>query len=114
MNCIDAIEGTVKCIITRLHQVFVDDVLDDSEYIRNIKEVINGTDVFIQHNKEIVSDPQMLKQVLRTFAKDLWLKNLEKTRNKASDSDIKGLNPENDGYDDYYFEYIYNHDQYPR
>lgn len=110
MKCIDAIEGTVKCIITELHRVFVEDGLDDTEYIRNVKTVIEGTDAFIQQNREILCDPQMLKDVLYSFSKDLWLTSLKKNLGKESVSED---NTENNEYYDYYFDYIYNHGVYP-
>jgi hypothetical protein len=114
MKCIDAIEGTAKYIISQFHQIFIEERLDDTEYIRNIKAIINGIDVFTQDNKEIISEAQMLKQVLYSFSKELWLKNLEKSCTKSSTSLDINDSSENNGYYDYYFDYIYNHGVYPR
>ena len=67
MKCIDAIEGTAKKIISQMHAVFIDDCLDDSEFIRNIKAVIEATDQFLQDNPELIEDRQLLKQVLYSY-----------------------------------------------
>lgn len=48
MKCIDAIEGTTKYIISEFHQIYIEEKLDDTEYIRNIKAIIDGIDMFIQ------------------------------------------------------------------
>lgn len=150
MNCIDAIEGAAKSIITELLRIFNQNRLDDTEYAGNVKVVIDGVDGFICKNREILSDPQMLKQVLYEFSRDLWLANLEKNRDAATGSDEKQDAAEkvdenafqnvvgkptvtavgntigtaagntidtavvNDRYDEYYFDYIYHHGEYPR
>lgn len=114
MKCIDAIEGTLKNIITKFHQVFIEDGLDDTEYVRNIKIVIDGTDAFLQGNKEIFTEPHMLKQVLYAFSKELWLKGLKNIRSQELTLDGETCNCENDGFDEYYYDYIYNHGVYPR
>ncbi|MCD4804207.1 MAG: hypothetical protein K8R07_00850, partial [Desulfobacterales bacterium] len=109
MKCIDAIEGTIKYIISEFHQIYIEEGLDDTEYIRNIKAIIDGIDKFIQNNKEIISEAKMLKQVLYSFSKELWLANLEK-----SYTENVTYHDEDKGYYDYYFDYIYNHGVYPR
>jgi len=114
MKCIDAIEGTVKSIIIKLHNVFIEDKLDDTEHIRNLKAVIEGTDGFVQDNKEIVDDPQMLKKVLYGFSKELWLDCLGKIREEEFTSGNHQADSEDPDYDEYYFDYIYNHNVYPK
>ena len=114
MNCIDAVEGTVKCIITKLHQMFIEDRRDDTEYIRNVKAVMEATDFFIQNNREIVSEPQMLKQVLYVFSKELWLKNVDKINGTDFNSDADDSGYESIRYHNYYYDYIYIHGTYPR
>jgi hypothetical protein len=115
MNCIDAIEGSVKNIIVKLHEVFLENELDDSDYIRNVKAVLNGINEFVQLNKEIISDPKILEGVLYEFSKELWLSELrnrldQEPENKESIKD----DSENDEYYGYYFDYLYAHDIYPR
>ena len=113
MKCIDCIEGTVKFIIAGLHQLSVEDRLDDTEYIRTIKTVIDATDRFMQDNKEISNEPQILKNVLYSFSKKLWLNQLEKNPHQERISNNKEYSDEDDGYYDYYYNYIYNHGVYP-
>ncbi len=114
MKCIDAIEGTTKYIISEFHQMYIKEGLDDTEYIRNIKTIINGIDMFTQDNKEIISEAKMLKQVLYSFSKELWSANLEKTHTENITSHDEDDSSENSGYYDYYFDYIYNHGVYPQ
>lgn len=114
MKCIDAIEGMAKCIIVKLHQDFAERSLDDTEYIKNIKSVIEGADMFIRDNREILHEPMVLRQVLYDFSKALWLKNSEKIRGQGPDAEDRHADPEQLEYDEYYFDYIYNHGGYPR
>jgi hypothetical protein len=147
MKCIDAIEGTVKCILNRIHEVSLEDRRDDSEYVRSVKAIIDATDNFVEGNQEIIPDRDLLKNVLYRYSKELW-------RSTSSDADQEILTPlaggkepppsgdreagrassreasslrsemdgtamdeannENDGYRDYYFDYLYRHGVYPR
>jgi hypothetical protein len=115
MNCIDAIEGTIKNIIVKLHEVFLECELDDSDYIRNIKAVINGSNEFVLLNKEIISDPKILERVLYEFSKEIWLSELKNRIEQEPETkeSIKD-DSENDEYYGYYFDYLYAHDIYPR
>lgn len=109
MNCIDAIEGTVKCIIDKMYGMFFEGAQDDTEYARNIKAVIDGTDAFILVNQEVVMDPELLKQYLYDYGKGLWMQYVKSiAENSADKTGIKDT-----GFYDYYFDYIYNHGIYP-
>lgn len=110
MQCIDAAEGLAKAIIHNFYQVYLDNRLDDTEYICNIKSVIEGTDNFLKKNSELISDPEILKQVLYSYAKKLWLEN--QYRIAASEKEKEG-DLGKDGYYEYYFDYIYHHGDYP-
>ncbi|MDJ0780490.1 MAG: hypothetical protein QNJ22_00890 [Desulfosarcinaceae bacterium] len=131
MKCIDAIEGTVKCILNRIHQVSLEDRMDDSEYVRSVKAVIDATDNFVEGNQEIVPDRDLLKDVLYSYSKDLWRSAAPAKQPAkeaalptastpgASSAPFSGAfvdetDPENDGYRDYYFDYLYRHGVYPR
>ena len=114
MKCIDAIECTTKYIISEFYQIYIEEGLDDTEYIRNIKAIINGIDMFIRNNREIISEAKILKKVLYSFSKELWLANIEKSCNENVTSHDEDDSSENNGYYDYYFDYIYNHGVYPR
>lgn len=114
MNLIDAIEGTAKCIIHRFYQVFIEDGLEDTEYVRNVKAVIESVDYFMQKNQEILRDPEILKQVLYSYSKDLWLKDIEKDKIKKCISITENINLKYDEYNEYYYDYIYYHGDFPR
>ena len=140
MKCIDAIEGTVKCILNRIHEVSLEDRMDDSEYVRSVKAVIDATDDFVEGNQEVLQDRDLLKNVLYSYSKDLWRKAAgdapqapdatlfaesapakdagaggRTARDRAQDKDpSEEAACENDGYRDYYFDYLYRHGVYPR
>jgi hypothetical protein len=114
MKCIDAIEGNVKSIIQRLHSVCIEDRLDDSEYIRNMKAVIDGTSEFAKNNPEIVTDPEILAQVLYHHSRDLWLKS-QQPQETISEQEKPALLADSDGeYETYYYDYLYHRGLYPR
>ena len=108
MNCIDAIEGTVKGIIDQLYADYVENYPDDSEFIRQIKLVIDATEKFVKKNRELITDPEMLSRILYDYAKKRWMENIERDpeTDEHESSDV--------GYHDYYFDYIYTHGGYPR
>ena len=115
MNCIDAIEGTVKCIIDQLHEMYIEERLDDSEYIRCIKKIINATESYVNTQKQITVESNLLKNGLYVYSKELWLKRHAAEQNEpdAMDDNLAVVQP-NDGYQDYYYDYIYSHGLYPR
>ncbi len=115
MNCIDAIEGSAKSIIEKLHEVFVDTSLDDTEYILNVKAVIMGIGEFIRSNKAITSDPETLEHVLYEFSKKIWFSQLLQRQKKESGTeDSEKAGSEIKEYYDYYFDYLYAHGKYPQ
>lgn len=115
MNSVEAVEGTAKGILVRLHKVFVEEILDDTEYIRNVKAVLEGTEMFLRENAGISDNPQTVKASLQEFAKTLWLKNLKKADDDPSDAVKDKDDPsESDGYHEYYYDHIYTYGVYPR
>lgn len=114
MKCIDAIEGTIKRIIEAFLQNFLKCRQDDTEYILNVKTIIESTDRFVNENIEIVSDPKVLKEVLYHFAKELWRKEIIEMRLCSKVPECpdreRAIDPD---YDDYYYDYIYANGVYP-
>lgn len=112
MDCADAVKDVVKCVLAKLHEVCVESRLDDTEYVRNVRAVLEGADVFFKDHADILDDPQAARASLYEFSKASWMKHLEKVRTK--ETDMKDEAAEHDGYDDYYYDYIYKHGVYPR
>lgn len=112
MNCIDAIEGTAKCILDRLQQISAKDRLDDTEHIRNVKAVIEAASFFLNKNQEVTDTPEVLQKVLYAYSKQLWMrcnetdKDQDTSPNEADEDDIE--------YNSYYYDYIYEYGCYPR
>jgi len=115
MKCTGTIEGTVKFIIDQLHKMYVEDKLDDSDYIRCVKKIINATDTYLKSQKEVTVEPNLLKDGLYTYSKELWLKRQasEQIDTDTTDGNVIVIQP-NDDYQDYYYDYIYSQDLYPR
>jgi hypothetical protein len=109
MKCIDAIEGTIKHVLTRIHAVSVEDKFDDTEYVRQVKAIIDATDQFIRNNPELLENPQLLRDELYRFSRELWL-NVQSCASQTTDP------PPNDAqeYQTYYYDYLYNRGNYPR
>jgi hypothetical protein len=109
MNCIDAIEGTAKALLGQFLDVSTEYRLDESEYIRNVKAVIDGVTLFVKDNPEICETPDLIRGVLYDFAKLQWLAWLEKTvdpdQETGAKSDVE--------YQSYCYDYVYAHGNYP-
>lgn len=114
MKCLDAIEGNVQSILTHIFDVYVEDRLDDTEYIRNVKAVIAATDDFIRKNPDITDSPHILEKVLYTFSKNLWIEHLRETSDKDLSSDSEDVVSRDEEYHEYYYDHIYEHGTYPR
>ena len=114
MKCIDAIEGTAKSIIKEMYAVHVQNSAsaDDSEYIENVKTVILATDQYVRTHPEFIEDPQILKQVLYEYSRNLWLTGKEPAA-VPSEAAAGITDSENDEYQTYYYDYIYNRGVYP-
>ena len=112
MKCIDSIEGTVKCILNRMHTMSVQNQLDDTEYIRNAKTIIDAAEHYVNSNPEVVQDPQLLKQVLYVHSRNLWLMGRTDEPEMPHAGELE--NKDAQEYQTYYYDYVYNHDVYPR
>jgi hypothetical protein len=115
MNCIDAIEGSFKCLIHRFHQAYLDESLDDTVYIRNIRSVLEGLDDFIRRNRELqLVDEKILRNILYGYAREIWLKSIQESTSRDSHSSGKSAGVDPNEYHLYYFDYIYQNGMYPR
>lgn len=111
MKCIDAIEGTVKTILNHMHVVSLEEHLDDTEYVRNVRAVIEATYQFIVNNPEIVETPQLLKDVLYGYSRRLWLSGQQPPL-PPPEQTAKAA--EEEEYQTYYYDYLYHRGIYPR
>jgi hypothetical protein len=112
MKCIDAIEGTVKCILDRMYTLGVEAGLDDSEYVRNVRAVIDSVDDYLKLNPELISDPDLLKKVLYDYSRKLWL-TTQATAATVTETCGNGAVTEQE-YQTYYFDYLYHQGLYPK
>ena len=114
MKCIDAIEGTVKCILHQWHALCVEQQLEDSEYVRNAKSVIDGTDRFLTENPEVVENPQLLTDVLYAYSRELWLSCQQIPGDDDRPKKKGALDDERLEYRTYFYDYLYHRGIYPR
>ena len=112
MKCIDAVEGAVKRILSQLHAAHKQASSDDSEYIHQVKTIIDATNQFVLQNPEVIQDPAILKQVLYIYSRNLWL--MEQQSGKMPPkSHIDQSASETDDYQTYYYDYLYDQGVYP-
>lgn len=115
-ECLEAIEGTARSVLRSFYDVFVNDRQDDTEYIRNVKAVMDALQRYARENKDVLSDPESIRLKLYRFSKELWLDNLKRDAGDSPEAESERISDDTDyeDYYDYYFDYIYNHGVYPR
>ncbi|MBC2712646.1 MAG: hypothetical protein HGJ94_17165 [Desulfosarcina sp.] len=109
MNCIDAVEGMAKVLLGKFLDVSTEHRLDASEYIRNVKVVIDAVALFVKNNPEVSETSELIRGVLYDYAKAQWLARLDKIvpdQEAGSKRDIE--------YQAYCYDYVYAHGNYPR
>lgn len=110
MNCIDAVENTTKAVLTRFLDISTEYRMDASEYIRNVKAVVDAVTLFVKNNPEISQHTDVLNDVLYDFARAQWLTRLEKT----VEPDQLETDKTKIEYQAYCYDYLYAHGNYPR
>jgi hypothetical protein len=110
MNCIDAIEGMAKALLEKFLDVSVEYRMDASEYIRNVKAVIDTVILFVKNNPAVSETPELIEGVLYDWAKAKWLARLEKT----VDMDAEKRTMRDLEYQAYCYDYLFAHGNYPR
>jgi len=112
MKCIDAVEGTAKCILRQLHSTHNHASSDDSEYIHQVKTVIGAIDQYAKKNPDIVNDASILKNVLYVYSRNLWLTG-QKSDDASPQPNAENPAPDNNDYQTYYYDYLYERGIYP-
>ncbi len=110
-TAIDVIEGNTRQIITRLYMLFSEQgQQDDTEYIRTIRTVVEAAAEYADDLGESADAAGRLEKELFAFSQQVWLERLLEKRRQ------EGLSADEDqaAYYTYYYQYIYENDQYPR
>jgi hypothetical protein len=110
MNCIDAVESMAKTLLGKFAEESTAYRMDDSEYIRNVKVVIDAVIVFVKNNPEVSDTPALIRDVLYEYAKAQWLTRLE----QSVDPDVEAGAARDLEYQAYCYDYLYAHGNYPR
>jgi hypothetical protein len=112
MNCIDAIEGTAKALLGKFLDVSAEYRMDESEYIRNVKAVIDAVTLFVKNpTRRVCETPELIRRVLIRFRQSKWLAWLEKTVDRDQETGSQVAIVE---YQAYCYDYVYAHGNYPR
>jgi hypothetical protein len=109
MNCIDAVEAAAKVLLERFLRLAIENRQDLSEYIRDVKAVIDGVVQFIGDNPEVSDTPELVFDELYEFAKARWLAQLKEIFDVDQDAGVQDLE-----YQAYCYDYLYAQDAYPR
>ncbi len=113
MNCIDAIEGTVKSILNKLCRAALEAELDDSDYIQTVRIILEATEQFARSNREIVPQPEILKKVLYEYSRNLWLNHRQNSATAKAPGNTRIQSGTCRDYQVYYYDYLFHNDQYP-
>ena len=113
MKCIDGVEGALRSVLTAFQRRYARQELDDTDFVQNIKTIIEGATDFLDQNREIGTDPELLRRVLYDFSRQWWVEYItQKQREDAREDDLE-VSSSDDGYIEYYFDYIYECGSYP-
>ena len=106
-------ENIGMTILKNFFDYYCEQRLDDAEYVRVVKVIINGIQESMPSlgvgGKEAESLNDKLIECNRELYKDLWLKNAKKNED-PNDIDLE-IESESAAY---YFDYIYEHGEHPR
>ena len=109
MNCIDAVEGTAKSVLSRFLDLSAEFRMDASEYIRNVKAVIEAVNQFVKNNPEISDNPEIICGVLYDHARSQWLERMGKAADAEADAAIPDVE-----YQAYCYDYVFANGNFPR
>jgi hypothetical protein len=110
MNYSDAVEGVTKAVLARFLDLSTEYRMETSEYIRTVNAVVDAVVSYVKNNPEISQRPDVIKSILRDYARTQWLARLEKT----VASDPSEGNEANIEYQAYCYDYLCAHGNYPR
>lgn len=113
MDLTDAVGGSFRAVIRRFFKLYLKSAMDDTEYVQNIRVVVEAAEDFTSQNRDTLSTSCNLPDGLQALAKDLWMTHTlaqqETTGNPGAVSHEENIC----GYYDYYYDFIYAHDAYP-
>jgi hypothetical protein len=109
MDSIDAVEGTAKALLNKFLDVATENRQDVSEYIQDVKAVIDTVVQFIKNNPAIGEVPESITDDLYNHAKSQWLKRME----QIVDPEKVSAGGQDLEYQAYCYDYIYEHGDYP-
>lgn len=102
------IEELTISIITRLHERYDKETMDDADYIPLIKSVILGAIDFAEESELSKDQQKRIKEETLNYARGIYIEGWVKSGNKAQD--IEQATQE--GLD--WYDYIYKNEKYPR
>ena len=113
MNCIDGIEGVLGCILREFQELYIAGTLDDSDFIPNLRVVIDGAARFLEQNEEIGIAPAILRNVMQQACKKWWIEFATTQRTQGVEDSKELPSEDSQEYLEHYFDHIYYHGTYP-
>lgn len=111
MKCIDGVEGVLTRIIEGQCRRFSQGEINAMDYALFARGLIEDSAAFVADNREMGVSPGLFSDVLYGTARSMWISALDGLREKDA-----GAEPEpvpDEGYAEYFFDYIYKNRSYP-
>ncbi|PIE74787.1 MAG: hypothetical protein CSA18_03120 [Deltaproteobacteria bacterium] len=108
-NYNDYIDKIARDMVDSLHEEAEKNHDDGTAYIKSVKTMIDGLEIYLKE-KEDISDLKNMSKKIHDYSKEIWIENLTKTSpdkgdSSASESEIQ--------YYDYCFEHIFKNGDFP-
>ncbi len=103
----------MKNVLAGFQKRYHDGELDDTDYASIVKTVIEQATAFLDDNPEIGTSADLLRKFLYEAAKAWWMERIDKLQTDDATEDGPDPPPDDAGFGDYYFDYIYKRGIYP-
>jgi hypothetical protein len=113
MNINEAAEGILKAVLECFQKRYLDRELDDSEFVRCSRALIEGALPFLEANRETGAEPELVRKALYDGCRSWWTAQAAAVQEKDAAGDGEALPEGDDGYLEHYFDYLYQRGTYP-
>ncbi|MEW5733414.1 MAG: hypothetical protein AB1921_01090 [Thermodesulfobacteriota bacterium] len=113
MNCIDGVEGVLSRVLQSQCRRFAQGEITAMEYALFARGLIEDSTAFVLENREIGVSPELFSSVLYQMARNSWVAALVSLREKDAGQGTEGEPVPDEGYAEYFFDYLYKNGTYP-
>lgn len=111
MKCIDGVEGVLTRVIEGQCKRFAQGEINAMDYALFARGLIEDSAAFVAENREMGVSPELFSGVLYGMARSAWMSALDGLREKDPGGDNEPVPDE--GYAEYFFDYIFKNRSYP-